>query len=48
MSTAFMRISRPALRKRLLELVHTVAAKEAEIGFQMDELPPQAVQRPAE
>lgn len=38
MSAAFMRISRPALRKRLLELVQTVAAKEAEIGPQMSEL----------
>lgn len=37
MSAAFMRISRPALRKRLLELVQTVAAKEAELGFQMDD-----------
>jgi transcriptional regulator with XRE-family HTH domain len=48
MSTAFMRISKPALRKRLLELVQTVAAKEAELGFQMDELRPQPAQQPAE
>lgn len=44
MSAAFMRISQPALRKRLLELVQTVAAREAEVGFPMEELR----QQPAE
>ena len=48
MSAAFMRISKPALRKRLLELVQAVAAKEAELGFQIDEFQEQPAQQPAE
>ncbi|MDR6818143.1 transcriptional regulator with XRE-family HTH domain [Neorhizobium sp. 2083] len=44
MSTAFMSISKPLLRKRILELVQSVAAKEVE----MDEFEAEIERQPAE
>jgi len=44
MSTAFMSITRPLLRRRILELVQAVAAKEVE----MDEFEAEIERQPAE